>query len=127
MFGDATHAVAAARGRVGGVRYRRVVGLGTYSRGVFAREVRAAAKTYGIEPLITDDYLEVEDRIAELQPELVAGLRQMERHIAKRFRHSVRGDLRAGASSRTSPARYAPQMGYRRGAKSSGDLPGSTR
>jgi hypothetical protein len=36
-----------------------VVGLGTYSR-EFAREVREAAKLYGVEPLITDDYLEVE-------------------------------------------------------------------
>ena len=34
--------------------------------------------------LVTDDYLEVEARIAELQPELVLGT-QMERHIAKRL------------------------------------------
>ena len=71
-----------------------VVGLGTYSR-EFAREVREAAKLYGVEPLITDDYLEVEAKIAELQPELVLGT-QMERHIAKRLRHSLRGHLRAG-------------------------------
>ena len=29
------------------------------------REVRDAAKLYGVEPLITDDYLEVEARVAE--------------------------------------------------------------
>jgi light-independent protochlorophyllide reductase subunit B len=61
----------------------QVVGLGTYSR-EFAREVREAAKRYGVEALITDDYLDVEARIAELQPELVLGT-QMERHIAKRL------------------------------------------
>ena len=36
-----------------------VVGLGTYNR-EFARDVREAAKRYGVEALITDDYLEVE-------------------------------------------------------------------
>jgi light-independent protochlorophyllide reductase subunit B len=46
-------------------------------------------------PLITDDYLEVEAKVAELQPELVLGT-QMERHIAKRSA-SLRGDLGAGA------------------------------
>ena len=35
-----------------------VVGLGTYSR-EFAREVRGSAANYGVEALITDDYLEV--------------------------------------------------------------------
>ena len=40
-----------------------VVGLGTYSR-EFAREVREAAKSYGVEALISDDYLEVERAIA---------------------------------------------------------------
>ena len=60
-----------------------VVGLGTYSR-EFAREVREAAQRYGVEALITDDYLEVEAQVAELQPELVLGT-QMERHIAKRL------------------------------------------
>ena len=39
---------------------------------------------YGVEALITDDYLEIEAKIAELQPELVLGT-QMERHIAKRL------------------------------------------
>ena len=47
-------------------------------------------------PLITDDYLEVEAKVAELQPELVLGT-QMERHIAKRLGDSLRGDIGAGA------------------------------
>ena len=49
-----------------------------------ADEIREAAKKYGIEALITDDYLEVEAKCAELSPELVLGT-QMERHIAKRL------------------------------------------
>jgi hypothetical protein len=56
--------------------------LGTYSR-ERARDVRALAAEYGLEALITDDYLAVERAVTELQPELVLGT-QMERHIAKR-------------------------------------------
>ena len=47
-------------------------------------QVRAAAEGYGVEALVTDDYLDVEAKITELQPELVLGT-QMERHIAKRL------------------------------------------
>ncbi|MFN8985617.1 MAG: ferredoxin:protochlorophyllide reductase (ATP-dependent) subunit B, partial [Burkholderiales bacterium] len=82
VFGDATHAVAAARIAAREMGFK-VVGIGTYSR-EFARDIREAAKLYEVEPLISDDYLEVEARIAELQPELVLGT-QMERHIAKRL------------------------------------------
>lgn len=82
IFADATHALAAARIAREEMGFT-VVGLGSYSR-EFAREVRAAAREHGVEALITDDYLEVEARVAELQPELVLGT-QMERHIAKRF------------------------------------------
>lgn len=45
--------------------------------------MREAAHALGLEALITDDYLEVEDAIARLQPELILGT-QMERHIGKR-------------------------------------------
>ncbi len=79
VFGVATHAIAAARIARHEMGFE-IVGIGTYSR-EFAREVRAAAAQYGVEALITDDYLEVEAKIAELQPELVLGT-QMERHIA---------------------------------------------
>ena len=71
IFGDATHAIAAARVASGELGFD-VVGLGTYSR-EFARELREAAAQYGVEPLITDDYLEVETKVAELQPELRDG------------------------------------------------------
>ncbi len=108
IFGDATHAVAAARvarDELGFV----VVGLGTYSR-EFARELRAAAADHGIEPLITDDYLEVEAAVAELQPDLVLGT-QMERHIAKRLGVPC-AVISAPVHVQDFPARYSPQMGF---------------
>jgi light-independent protochlorophyllide reductase subunit B len=86
-----------------------VVGLGTYSR-EFAREVRDAAKQYGCEALITDDYLEVEQRISDLQPELVLGT-QMERHIAKRLGLPC-AVISAPVHVQDFPARYSPQMGF---------------
>jgi light-independent protochlorophyllide reductase subunit B len=108
VFGDATHAVAAARVAQTELGFE-VVGLGTYSR-EFAREVREAAKLYGVEPLITDDYLEVEARVAELQPELVLGT-QMERHIAKRLGIPC-AVISAPVHVQDFPARYSPQMGF---------------
>jgi light-independent protochlorophyllide reductase subunit B len=108
VFGDATHAVAAARVAAQELGFT-VVGLGTYSR-EFAREVREAAKAYGIEALITDDYLEVEAKVAELQPELVLGT-QMERHIAKRLGLPC-AVISAPVHVQDFPARYSPQMGF---------------
>jgi light-independent protochlorophyllide reductase subunit B len=108
VFGDATHAVAAARVAAQELGFR-VVGIGTYSR-EFAREIREAAKLYDVEPLISDDYLEVEARIAELQPELVLGT-QMERHIAKRLKLPC-AVISAPVHVQDFPARYSPQMGF---------------
>lgn len=108
VFGDATHAVAAARVASEEMGFR-VVGIGTYSR-EFAREIRDAAKLYDVEPLISDDYLEVEARVAELQPELVLGT-QMERHIAKRLSIPC-AVISAPVHVQDFPARYSPQMGY---------------
>jgi light-independent protochlorophyllide reductase subunit B len=108
IFGDATHAVAAARIASDELGFK-VVGLGTYSR-EFGREIREAAKLYDVEPLITDDYLEVEARVAELQPELVLGT-QMERHIAKRLGVPC-AVISAPVHVQDFPARYAPQMGF---------------
>ncbi|MDP3821949.1 MAG: ferredoxin:protochlorophyllide reductase (ATP-dependent) subunit B [Burkholderiales bacterium] len=108
IFGDATHAVAAARVAATELGFT-VVGLGTYSR-EFAREVREAAKLYGIEALISDDYLEVEAKVAELQPELVLGT-QMERHIAKRLGVPC-AVISAPVHVQDFPARYSPQMGF---------------
>ena len=85
------------------------MGLGTYSR-EFARDVREAAKAYNIEALITDDYLEVEAKVAELQPELVLGT-QMERHIAKRLGIPC-AVISAPVHVQDFPARYSPQMGF---------------
>ena len=108
IFGDATHAIAMARVAQKEMGYQ-VVGLGTYSR-EFARDMRDAAKEYGIEPLITDDYLEVEEQIELLQPELVLGS-QMERHIAKRLGIPV-AVISAPVHVQDFPARYSPQMGF---------------
>jgi light-independent protochlorophyllide reductase subunit B len=108
IFGDASHVVAAARVAAQEMGFT-VVGLGTYSR-EFAREVRDAAKLYQCEALITDDYLEVEQRIAQLQPELVLGT-QMERHIAKRLGLPC-AVISAPVHVQDFPARYSPQMGF---------------
>lgn len=108
VFGDATHAVAAARVAAHELGFA-IAGIGTYSR-EFAREVRAAAAGYGVEPLITDDYLEVEAKIAELQPDLVLGT-QMERHIAKRLGLPC-AVISAPVHVQDFPARHSPQMGF---------------
>mgnify|MGYP002654664252 CR=1 FL=1 len=108
IFGDASHAIAAARFAARELGFT-VVGLGTYSR-EFAREIREAAKLYNVEALITDDYLDVEARVAELQPELVLGT-QMERHIAKRLGVPC-AVISAPVHVQDFPARYAPQMGF---------------
>jgi len=108
IFGDATHVVAAARISAEELGFE-VVGLGTYSREL-AREVRAAAEKYGVEPLISDDYLEVERHVAALEPELVLGT-QMERHIAKKLGIGC-AVISAPFHVQDCPARYAPQMGY---------------
>jgi len=108
VFGDATHAIAAARVASEELGFE-VVGLGCYNR-EFAREVRAAAAALGLEALLTDDYLEVEDAITALQPELVLGS-QMERHIAKRLRIPC-AVISAPFHVQDHPARYSPQMGF---------------
>jgi light-independent protochlorophyllide reductase subunit B len=108
IFGDASHVIAAARIATEELAFS-VVGMGTYSREL-ARDVRAAAAGYGLEALITDDYLEVEARVAELRPELVLGT-QMERHIAKRLGLPC-AVISAPVHVQDFPARYAPQMGW---------------
>jgi light-independent protochlorophyllide reductase subunit B len=108
IFGDATHVVAAARIAQDELGFK-VVGLGTYSR-EFAREVREAARLYDVEALVTDDYLDVEAKILELQPEIVLGT-QMERHIAKRLGVPC-AVISAPVHVQDFPARYSPQMGF---------------
>ena len=108
IFGDATHAIAAARVAADELGFK-VVGLGCYNR-EFARDLRAAATVHGVEPLITDDYLEVEAAIAAAQPELILGT-QMERMIAKRLRTPC-AVISAPVHVQDFPARYSPQMGF---------------
>ncbi|MEM7045253.1 MAG: ferredoxin:protochlorophyllide reductase (ATP-dependent) subunit B [Pseudomonadota bacterium] len=108
VFGDGTHAIAAARVAKEELGFE-VVGLGSYSR-ERARYVRKAAEDLGLEALITDDYLEVEKAIQELQPEMVLGT-QMERHIAKRLGIGC-AVISAPVHVQDYPARYSPQMGF---------------
>ena len=108
IFGDATHAVAAARIASKELGFE-VVGLGTYSREL-AREVRATAKELGLEALISDDYLAVEKAMAEAAPELVLGT-QMERHSAKRLGIPC-AVISTPLHVQDVPARYSPQMGW---------------
>jgi light-independent protochlorophyllide reductase subunit B len=108
IFGDATHAIAAARIASRELGFK-VCGLGTYMR-EFARDVREAAEEFGIEALVTDDHLDVEQAIIEARPELVLGT-QMERHIAKRLRVPC-AVISAPVHVQDFPARYSPQMGF---------------
>ncbi len=108
VFGDATHAMAIARVAKEEMGFE-VVGLGTYSR-EFARDIREFGQTIGIEAMVTDDYLEVEEAIELLQPELVLGT-QMERHIAKRLGMPC-AVISSPVHVQDFPARYSPQMGF---------------
>ncbi|WP_094561399.1 ferredoxin:protochlorophyllide reductase (ATP-dependent) subunit B [Synechococcus sp. 8F6] len=108
IFGDATHAIAAARIASRELGFQ-VVGLGSYSREQ-ARELRAAAAELGLEALISDDYLAVEAAMAAAAPELVLGT-QMERHSAKRLGIPC-AVISAPLHVQDVPARYSPQMGW---------------
>ncbi len=108
IFGDATHAIAAARIASRELGFE-VVGLGSYSR-EFSRELREAAEALGLTALICDDYLEVEAAIAAATPELVLGT-QMERHVAKRLGLPC-AVISAPVHVQDFPARTSPQMGF---------------
>ncbi|MBN2906171.1 MAG: ferredoxin:protochlorophyllide reductase (ATP-dependent) subunit B [Rhodobacteraceae bacterium] len=108
LFGDATHVKAAARIARDEMGFE-VVGMGCYNR-EFARDIRALAKDYGVDALITDDYLEVEKTIEELAPEMILGT-QMERHIGKRLGIPC-AVISAPVHVQDFPARYSPQMGW---------------
>ncbi len=108
IFGDATHVKTSARIARDEMGFE-VVGLGCYNR-EFARDIRALGKEYGVEALITDDYLDVEKRIEELAPEMILGT-QMERHIGKRLGIPC-AVISAPVHVQDFPARYSPQMGF---------------
>tara|TARA_Y100001968_G_scaffold296856_1_gene305347 strand:+ start:1922 stop:3517 length:1596 start_codon:yes stop_codon:yes gene_type:complete len=108
IFGDGTHVLAAARIADQELGFK-VVGIGTYSREM-ARKVRSAAKELGLEALITNDYLSVEEAIKESAPELVLGT-QMERHSAKRLGIPC-AVISTPMHVQDVPARYSPQMGW---------------
>jgi len=108
IFGDGTHVLAAARIARDELGFE-VVGLGTFSREM-AKDIRALAREYGLEALITDDYLTVEEHIQSLNPELVLGT-QMERHIAKRLGLPC-AVISTPIHVQDVPARYSPQVGF---------------
>ena len=107
LFGDGTHVAAAARVARDEMGFE-VVGLGCYNREQ-ARLIRGVAKEFGVEALITDDYLDVEERIEALAPEMILGT-QMERHIGKRLGIPC-AVISAPVHVQDFPARYSPQMG----------------
>jgi light-independent protochlorophyllide reductase subunit B len=107
LFGEGYRTAAAAKVAARELGYT-VVGLGCYNREA-ARAVRETAAELGVEPLISDDYLAVEEAVSELQPELVLGT-QMERHIAKRLGIPC-AVISAPVHVQDFPARYSPQYG----------------
>ena len=108
IFGDGTHVKAAARIARDEMGFE-VAGIGCYNREM-ARDVRAVAREYGLTALITDDYLEVERAIEDIQPEMILGT-QMERHIGKRLGIPC-AVISAPVHVQDFPARYSPQMGF---------------
>jgi light-independent protochlorophyllide reductase subunit B len=108
IFGDGTHVKAAARIARDEMGFE-VVGIGCFNREM-ARDIRATAKEYGVEALITDDYRAVEEAIEKLQPEMILGT-QMERHIGKRLGIPC-AVISAPVHVQDFPARYSPQMGF---------------
>ncbi|MEM9708962.1 MAG: ferredoxin:protochlorophyllide reductase (ATP-dependent) subunit B [Pseudomonadota bacterium] len=108
VFGDATHVKTATRIARDEMGFE-VVGMGCYNR-EFARDIRRTAKEYGLEAVITDDYLDVERVIEELQPEMILGT-QMERHIGKRLGIPC-AVISAPVHVQDFPARYSPQVGW---------------
>lgn len=108
LFGDATHVKTAARIARDEMGFE-VVGLGCYNR-EFARSIRELGKEFGVTPLITDDYLEVEKAIEDAAPEMILGT-QMERHIGKRLGIPC-AVISAPVHVQDFPARYSPQMGW---------------
>jgi light-independent protochlorophyllide reductase subunit B len=108
IFGDATHVRAATRIAREEMGFE-VAGIGCYNR-EFARDVRTLAKEIGVEALITDDYLEVEQAIEALQPEMILGT-QMERHIGKRLGIPC-AVISSPVHVQDFPARYSPQVGF---------------
>ena len=108
VFGDASHAIAAARVATEEFGFT-LAGIGTYSREM-AREVRAVAAAHGVEAVISDDHMAVEDAIRAAACELVLGT-QMERHIAKRLGIAC-AVISAPVHVQDFPARHSPQMGF---------------
>ncbi|MEL7301405.1 MAG: ferredoxin:protochlorophyllide reductase (ATP-dependent) subunit B [Pseudomonadota bacterium] len=108
LFGDGTHVRAAARVAAEEMGFE-VVGLGCYNREM-ARDLRALADKMCVPCFITEDYLEVEQAVIDLAPEMILGT-QMERHIGKRLGIPC-AVISAPVHVQDFPARYSPMMGF---------------
>jgi light-independent protochlorophyllide reductase subunit B len=108
IFGDATHAIAAARIATdrAGLRGRRPRHLQPRVRPRYARRRRE----YGVEALITDDYLEVERRSLELRAR--AGARHADGAPHRQALGHPCAVISAPVHVQDFPARYSPQMGF---------------
>ncbi len=107
LVGGGTHGAGCGR-HVGDEMGFEVVGMGGDKREQ-GRRLRGVDKDFGVEPLVTDDCLEVERRIEERAPGLILGT-QMERHIGKRLGIPC-AVISAPVHVQDFPARYSPQMG----------------
>ncbi|MEM9262096.1 MAG: ferredoxin:protochlorophyllide reductase (ATP-dependent) subunit B, partial [Pseudomonadota bacterium] len=107
VFGEGSKAAAIAKVASEELAFS-VVGLGCYNREM-ARTIRTTAKELGVEPLVTDDYLEVEKAISAVEPELILGT-QMERHIGKRLGIPC-AVISSPAHVQDYPARFSPHVG----------------
>ncbi|HIK36973.1 MAG: ferredoxin:protochlorophyllide reductase (ATP-dependent) subunit B [Geminocystis sp.] len=108
VFGDNTHAAAMTKilTREMGVH---VVLAGTYckyDRDWFCQQVEGLCDRV----LVTEDYTEVADAIAEIEPEAIFGT-QMERHVAKRLNIPC-GVISAPIHIQNFPIGYRPFLGY---------------
>nr|YP_009646421.1 ChlB subunit of protochlorophyllide reductase [Chloroparvula japonica]QBX98103.1 ChlB subunit of protochlorophyllide reductase [Chloroparvula japonica] len=117
VFGDATHAAAMTKLLVREIGVR-VVCAGTYcthDADWFGEQVQGLTN----EVLITDDYTQVGNMIARLEPTAIFGT-QMERHIGKRLGIPC-GVISAPVHIQNFPLGYRPFLGYE-GANQIADL-----
>jgi len=121
LFGDGTHVAAAARIARDEIGFE-VAGLGCYNREM-ARPIRALARDFGVEALVTDDYLDVEAAIEALAPEMILGT-QMERMIGKRLGIPC-AVISAPVHVQDFPAATRRRWGWR--GRTSSSTPGCTR
>ena len=108
VFGDATHAVGMTRvlAREMGVNVLCAGTYCTHDADWFGEQVKGLTS----EVLVTDDYTQVSNIIARLEPTVIFGT-QMERHIGKRLGIPC-GVISAPVHIQNFPLGYRPFLGY---------------